>query len=484
MSCIRKSANRLETKFSPPGKPFLIKHKFILSGRIKLGGDKSIAHRALILSALSSGKTILKNFPVHDDSLATLNALSALGVKILRKEGLVSVKGCGGQGLVASLQPIYVNNSGTTLRLLLGVLAGMDFKTKIVAGKYLSLRPMSRVNVPLRLMGARITAIIKDNEEYAPIVISGGNLKGIIYQAKIASAQVKSAILLAGLFAKGKTQVLERLSTRDHTERMLKLFGANIIVDNKSITLNPNQGLVSPGEIYIPGDISSAAFFIVLAAIIPKAKIVIEHSSLNPSRSGIINVLKRMRAKIKVVVFKADKLENNGLPSNRQSHKLVDFEPRGDLTISGSKLKGTVVYPSEIPSLVDELPILMVAACFAQGRTIIKGVGELRVKETDRINSMVVNLRKMGADIQVNKVGRVENIVIQGQGRLCGSELKSFGDHRTAMSMVVAAFAAEGESRLDDISCVSKSFPGFLKILKSLESRGRFSFFKRTVPWI
>ena len=458
MSCIRKSAKRLETKFSPPSKPLLIKHKFIPSGRIVFAGDKSITHRALILSAISRGQTIIKNFPIHDDSLATLNALSALGVKILRKKDLVSVKGCGRQGLKTSGQSIFVNNSGTTLRLLLGVLAGMDFKTKVVAGKYLSRRPMSRVNVPLRLMGSQITARIKAKEEYPPIIINGGNLKGIVYQAKIASAQVKSAILLAGLFAKGKTQVLERLSTRDHTERMLKIFGANIVVHNNSITLNPNQELVSPGEIYIPGDISSAAFFIVLAAIIPKAKIIIECSSLNPSRLGLINVLKRMQAKIKVVVFKAD--------------QPVNFEPRGDLIISSSKLKGTVVLPSEIPYLIDELPVLMVAACFAQGSTMIKGVGELRVKETDRINSMVVNLRKMGAEIRVNQVALEENIVIQGQGRLCGSELKSFGDHRTAMSMVVAALAADGESRLDDISCVSKSFPGFLKTLKSLERVG------------
>ncbi|MCX5668837.1 MAG: 3-phosphoshikimate 1-carboxyvinyltransferase [Candidatus Omnitrophica bacterium] len=457
MSCIRKSIHRLETKFSHPSKLFLIKHKFIPNGRIKLGGDKSIAHRALILSALSSGKTMLNNFPIHDDALATLNALSALGVKIRHKGKVVFVKGCGRQGLKIPPQPIFVNNSGTTLRLLLGVLAGMNFKTKVVAGKYLSLRPMSRVNVPLRLMGARITASIKGNEEYAPIVISGGNLKGIVYHAKIASAQVKSAILLAGLFAKGKTQVFQRFSTRDHTERMLKLFGANIVLNNNSITLNPNQDLVSPGKIYIPGDISSAAFFIVLASIIPKAKIIIEHSGLNPGRCGIINVLKRMRAKIKVVVFKAD--------------KSVNFEPRGDLTINSSKLKGTVVLPSEIPSLIDELPILMVAACFAQGCTTIKGIGELRVKETDRINSMVVNLRKMGAAIRVIKVGGQENIVIKGQGRLCGSELRSFGDHRTAMSMVVAALAADGESSLDDISCVSKSFPGFLKTLKSLKRR-------------
>ncbi|MDP2831380.1 MAG: 3-phosphoshikimate 1-carboxyvinyltransferase, partial [Candidatus Omnitrophota bacterium] len=412
MSGIRKSAKRLETKFSHLNNSFLIKHKFIPSGRIILAGDKSIAHRALILSALSRGRTILKNFPIHDDSLATLNALSALGVKIRRKGGLVLVKGCLKGGLKTSSKPIFVDNSGTTLRLLLGVLAGMDFKTKIVAGEYLSRRPMSRVNVPLRLMGARITARIKNNEEYAPVVISGGKLKGIVYHAKIASAQVKSAILLAGLFAKGKTQVFERFSTRDHTERMLKIFGANIIINSNSVTLNPNQDLVSPGEIYIPGDISSAAFFIVLAALIPKAKIIIQQVSLNPGRSGIINVLKRMQAKIKVVVSKADQSAN--------------FEPQGNLTISSSKLKGTVIYPKEIPSLVDELPILMVAACFAGGRTIIKGVGELRVKETDRINSMAVNLRKMGAEIRVTKVGLVENIIIQGRGRLCGSELKSF----------------------------------------------------------
>lgn len=457
MSGIRKSAKRLEIKFSHPGKPFLISHKFIPHGRIQLGGDKSIAHRALILSALCYGTTVLKNFPLHDDSLATLNALSALGVKILRKPGLVCVKGTGQQGLKIPRRPIFVNDSGTTLRLLLGVLAGLNFKTKVLAGRYLSVRPMSRVNVPLRLMGARITARIKGNEEYAPILICGGNLKGIVYHLPVASAQVKSAILLAGLFAKGKTKIFQRQATRDHTERMLKLFGANIVVNNNSITLNPNKELVSPGEIYIPGDISSAAFFIVLAAIIPKAKIIIKQSGLNPGRCGLINVLKRMQAKIKVVVSK--------------DSRALNFEPRGEFTIKSSKLKGTVVYPHEIPSIIDELPILMVAACFAYGLTVIKGVGELRVKETDRINSMMFNLKKMGADIRVNKVGRVESIFIQGQGRLYGSDLKSFGDHRTAMSMVVAAFAAEGKSRLDDISCVSKSFPGFFTALNSLMPR-------------
>ncbi|PIQ86757.1 MAG: 3-phosphoshikimate 1-carboxyvinyltransferase [Candidatus Omnitrophica bacterium CG11_big_fil_rev_8_21_14_0_20_43_6] len=456
MSRIKRPANRLARKFSHFNTPLLIKHKFIPRGRISLLGDKSITHRALILSALSYGRTILKNFPLHDDALATLNALKALGVKVLRKNGVVYVSGRTGRGLIAPKRPVFVDNSGTTMRLLLGVLAGMNFKTKIIAGKYLSARPMSRVNVPLRLMGAQITARIKNREEYAPVSIKGGRLKGIVYRPKVASAQVKSAILLAGLFAQGKTTLVERFGTRDHTERMLKLFGANIRVNKNRITLNPGRNLVSPGAIYIPGDISSAAFFIVLAAIIPKSRIIIEHSSLNPGRIGIIKVLKRMQVKIKVVKDKA--VCNN-------------FEPSGNLMISASKLKGTVVNPGQIPSLIDELPILMVAACFAQGTTLIKGVGELRVKETDRINSMVVNLKKMGADIRVEKVRGFENIVITGRGRLYGASLKSFGDHRSAMSLVVAAQAAQGDSELDDIGCINKSFPGFLKKLGSLNRK-------------
>ncbi|MDD5130080.1 MAG: 3-phosphoshikimate 1-carboxyvinyltransferase [Candidatus Omnitrophica bacterium] len=455
MSQIRKPANRFKAKKTRLVKSFLIKHKFIPQGRIILPGDKSIAHRALILSALSCGRTILKNFPIHEDSLATLNALSVLGVKIRRNKGIVLVSGKGRQGLKSPGKPVFVNNSGTTLRLLLGVLAGVSFKTKIVAGKYLSLRPMSRVNIPLRLMGAQIVAQNRGREEYAPITINGGNLKGIVYRPKVASAQVKSAILLAGLFAKGRTKVIEQLNTRDHTERMLKVFGVNIIVNNRSITLYPTQGLNSPGQVYIPGDISSAAFFIVLAAIIPKSRVVIEKVSLNPGRSGIINVLKRMHAVIKV--------------STSQANKPVGLEPWGNLLISSSKLKGAVVYPGEIPSLVDELPILMVAACFAEGVTKIKGVNELRVKETDRVNSMVVNLKKMGADIRVEKDGLMESIIIHGQGGLCGAKLESFGDHRTAMSMIVAALAAAGKSEIDDIGCINKSFPGFLKALKSLE---------------
>ena len=435
-------------------KPFVIKDKFIPCGRISLPGDKSIAHRALIISAFSSGKTTIDNFPVHDDSSATLKAMVILGIKLLRTDKQVLVWGRPRQGLLKPRKPIFVYNSGTTLRLLLGVLAGQNFNTKLVAGRYLSRRPMARVNLPLRLMGAQIIAKNKGLEEYPPIVIMGNKLQGISYRLPIASAQVKSAILLAGLSAQGKTQVIEPIKTRDHTERMLKLCGVRITVKGQKITLDPGRDLVSPGRIYIPGDISSAAFFMVLAAIIPGAKVVIQRVSLNPRRCGIIKVLKRMQAEIKVSGFK-----NNPAQS---------FEPMGDIMVSGSRLKGTVINSQEIPSIIDELPVLMVAGCFAQGRTVIKGAEELRVKETDRINSMFWNLKNMGADIRSVKSGTQENIIIEGQATLQGAELKSFGDHRIAMSMVVAAIAAEGKSRIDDLTCVNKSFPGFLTTLKTL----------------
>ncbi len=433
-------------------KPFVIKDKFIPCGKVTLTGDKSIAHRALIIGALSRGKTIINNFPVHDDSLATLSALTALGVKIISRKNQVIIYGS--QSLRKPRKPIFVNNSGTSLRLILGILAGVDFETKITAGKYLTARPMARVNIPLRLMGAKITAKNRGSDEYPPLVIRGGKLKGITYRMPVASAQVKSAILLAGLSALGKTCVIESISTRDHTERMLKTFGANITINKNSITLKPNKDLTSPGQIYIPGDISSAAFLMLLAIIIPGAKIVIESVSLNPSRCGIINVFKRMGAKIQVVAVKGNKSQG--------------FEPMGNLVVTSGKLKGVVVNRCQIPFLIDELPILMVASCFAKGRTIIKAVGELRFKETDRINSLVINLRSMGADIRSIKSAGLENIVIEGKGFLNGAKLKSFGDHRTAMSMVVAALAAKGSSSLDDISCISKSFPGFLDTLNSL----------------
>ncbi|MFA5200607.1 MAG: 3-phosphoshikimate 1-carboxyvinyltransferase, partial [Candidatus Omnitrophota bacterium] len=292
-------------------KPLIVKDKFVPRGKILVSGDKSIAHRALILSALTCGRTTIRNFPFHDDSLSTLGALCSLGVRIECKENKVLVYGKGHR-FNRPHAPIYVGDSGTTLRLLLGVLAGQEFKTQLKAGKYLSVRPMARVNLPLRLMGAKISSKIKGNEEYAPITIQGGSLKGITYRLPVSSAQVKSAILLAGLFAKGRTCVIEKTATRDHTERMLRIFGADLITKGKSVYLNPGKDLTSPGEIYIPADISSAAFFVVLASIIPFSRITINCLGLNPGRIGAINVLKRMGAGIRISCLKGRGFEPMG----------------------------------------------------------------------------------------------------------------------------------------------------------------------------
>jgi 3-phosphoshikimate 1-carboxyvinyltransferase len=291
------------------------------------------------------------------------------------------------------------------------------------------------------------------HEEYPPITIRGGKLKPITYKMPVASAQVKSAILLAGLYAEGRTQAIESAKTRDHTERMLKLFKADIKLKQNKIVIKGNQELVSPGRINIPGDISSAAFFLVSAAIIPGSKILIKNVSLNPWRMGLIKVLKRMGAKIRVTSYQ--------LP-------VTGYEPAGDILIRSSKLKGTTVGKEEIPSLIDELPILMVAASLAKGKTVLEGVGELRVKETDRIESMAENLMEMGAYIQIERAQGTENIIIEGVKNLKGNRVRSFGDHRTAMSMIVAGLKAEGKTLIDDITCISKSFPQFLALLEPL----------------
>jgi len=450
-------------------KPFVVDPGLSLRGKILLPGDKSIAHRAVILSSLSSGKTKIENFPANSDCLATVQAFRRLGVKIKKihqeKDSIsVIIPGAGLRGLKKPNKPLFIAESGTTYRLLLGVLAGQDFETKLLAGKSLSRRPMARVTKPLRMMGVKINSRLlpagrqgktqdSKQEEYPPINIKGGNLKAITYKMPVASAQVKSAVLLAGLFAKGKTVVIEPVKTRDHTERLLKLFKAGLSIKRNKITIDGSKGMVSAKNIYVPGDISSASFFIVAGAIAPNSEILIKNVSLNPTRTGVISALKRMGANIKI--------------TKSLNRLITHSEPLGDLLVKTSSLKGTVVKKEEIPSLIDELPVLMVAASVAKGKSIFEGAGELRVKETDRIRSMTENLRKMGADIRIKRM-HGENIVINGVKQLKGAMVKSFGDHRTAMSMVIAGLAACGKTRIDDISCASKSFPGFIRILKGL----------------
>jgi 3-phosphoshikimate 1-carboxyvinyltransferase len=438
--------------------PFVVEPIRRLKGKISLLGDKSIAHRSIIISSICRGKTQIENFPSNEDCLCTLGAFKKLGIKIIRKgSAKIIVQGKGLLGLSKPKGPIFVGDSGTTLRLLLGVLAGQDFKVRLQAARSLSRRPMLRVTKPLRMMGAVISAAGKtqdtQREEYPPLTIEGGNLKPITYKIPVASAQVKSAILLAGLYTGGITQVIERIKTRDHTERMLKLFEAEIKVNGNKIVIRGNRKLVSPGSIYIPGDISSASFFIVLASILADTQLLIKNVSLNPSRISILKFLKRMGAHIEM--------------HNAQC-TMHNFEPMGDLLVKNSPLKATRVKKGEIPSLIDELPIIMVAACFAKGKTILEGVEELRVKETDRIISMSENLKKMGAIIHTNRAGRTENVIIIGTKHLKGARVRSFGDHRTAMSLLIAGLAATGKTSIDDISCINKSFPEFLRVLKAV----------------
>jgi len=426
-----------------------------LKGKVFLPGDKSIAHRAIILSALTKGQITVKNISLSEDCLATIGVFKKLGIKIKlnRASCQATVFGRGLLGLNKPKGVLYIKGSGTTFRLMLGVLTGQEFETKLNAGKSLSHRPMLRVIKPLRLMGALISSKKINKEEYPPITIRGANLTGITYRLPVASAQVKSALLLAGLNARGETKIIEPLKTRDHTERMLKLFKANLKIRNNAITIKGGRELSSPRVLYIPADISSAAFFMVGANIIPDSKILIKNVSLNPSRMGVIKALNRMGAQVKI---QRSKLGNRG------------NEPMGDVLAGSSPLRGIRIRKNEIPSLIDELPILMVAACFAKGVSVFENTGELRVKETDRIKSMLVNLTKMGAKIKVVKSNGRENIIIKGVKELTGAKVKSFGDHRTAMSMLIAGLAARGETSIDDISCIAKSFPDFLKTLNSI----------------
>jgi 3-phosphoshikimate 1-carboxyvinyltransferase len=430
-----------------------------LKGSIILPGDKSIAHRAVILSAISSGKTVINNFPANEDCRSSLEVFRSLGIKIKKDtNGRLVILGKGLNGLTKPKRNLFIKESGTTFRLIIGLLASQSFGVKLIAGKALSQRPMLRVIAPLRMMGASVSGRplkLKNGkkEEYPPLTINGSKLRGIIYNMPVASAQVKSALLLSGLYVNGRTKIIEPVKTRDHTERMLKLFKAGVKVQGKTIVINGGRPLVSPKKLYVPGDISSAAFFMVAAVILKNSKVLIRRVGLNPTRSGILRALLKMGADIEVK-------SGEGRAKGR--------EPIGDILVKSSRLKGIKVFRKDIPSLIDELPILMVAAACAEGKTVLEGVEELRVKETDRINSMLNNLKKMGADIKVLKSRRSESIVINGVNRLKGAKLRSFGDHRTAMSAIIAGLAADGKASIDDVSCINKSFPEFLSILKRI----------------
>ena len=416
-----------------------IKPAKILKGEIKVPSDKSISHRAIMFGVISGGKFVVNNFLRGEDCLCTLNAFSALGADIKEEGDMILINGKGLRGLEVSSSPIYLGNSGTSMRIMSGILAGQNFPTILEGDESLSKRPMNRIIDPLNRMGA----IIESEEGgLAPLRICAvkDKLTSIDYSSPVASAQVKSSVLAAGLYAEGTTSVTEPYQSRDHTERMLKAFGADISQNGLSTEIKGLKELI-PVDINVPGDISSAAFFIVGALLVKDADVTLQNVGINPTRRGIIDVLKRMGADIAILNISKE------------------AEPSATLRIKRSELKGATVEPSEIPLLIDEIPVLCIAAAMAEGVTRIKGISELKVKETDRVKGIVCNLSKLGA--QVFEDG--DDLVISGGiEKFISCELDSGGDHRTAMSMAVAALVSDGECCIKDTGCVETSYPGFL----------------------
>ncbi len=413
-------------------------------GELSVPGDKSISHRALMIGALALGQTKIKGLPESDDCNYTAKAFREMGIIIREESNTTIVEGKGLHGLKKPADPLYVGNSGTSMRILAGILAGQRFDSTITGDTGISARPMKRIVEPLSMMGVKISA--RGEGEYPPLTISGGTVKPISYKNLIASAQVKSAILFAGLYSKGTTKVVEPVRSRDHTERMLKYFGAKVKVSGQSVSVKGGSELKARA-VEIPGDISSASFFMVAATILKGSRINIQNVSINPTRAGILKVLARMGADIEVI-----------------NKKRIGPEPSADIIVKYSKTHGITITKEMVPSIIDELPIIFLLAALSKGVTTIEGVGELRVKETDRIRSMQDGLKAMGVGFRV----KGDSVVIEGRKSLKGASLQSFGDHRTCMALAVAALAAEGDSDIEGPESVSKSFPSFFDTLFDL----------------
>ena len=414
-----------------------------LNGEIHIPGDKSTSHRAVMIGSLAGGRTKIDNFLPSADCLATVDCFRKLGIEINLNGNQVEVFGKGLRGLKPSRETLDVGNSGTTIRLISGILAGQNFKTIITGDKSIQRRPMARIVKPLRSMGASIEGRRMNNEIFAPLKISGGDLKPINYELPVASAQVKSAILLAGLFAEGETVVIEKNPSRDHTERMLSHFGAKI----QGTRIRGNREF-SGADIDMPGDLSSASFLMAAALLVSDSLLLIREVGVNPTRTGIIDILHRMGANLEV-----------------KDERMISEEPRAEILVRSSKLRAVKISGEIVPRIIDEIPIIAVAATQAEGLTEIRGARELRVKESDRIATISSELKKMGADIQELEDG----MFIVGPTKLKGTTVKSYGDHRIAMAMAIAGLIAEGETVVEDTECIETSFPGFEKVLRTLE---------------
>lgn len=426
----------METTISPSQPP--------LRGEITVSADKSISHRAAIFAALAEGESSVQNFLQARDTMSTCRCLRQLGVDIRAEDSSLIVAGNGWQGLREADDVLDCGNSGTTMRLLTGLLAGRPFMSVLSGDASLRQRPMRRVMEPLEMMGATIWG---RRNGLAPLSVKGGSLVGIEYLLPVASAQLKTALLLAGLQANSETIIREPEPSRDHSERMLSAMGAELQSKAGVIALKPGRPL-QPQNFQVPGDISSAAFFIVAATIVPGSELLIRSVGLNPTRDGIIEVMKNMGADIK-----------------EENHRLVGGEPMADLVIRSAPLQAIVVDGKMVPRLVDEIPVLSVAMAVAEGQSRVEDAGELRVKESDRLAAISSELNKMGALIEETP----EGLIINGRpGCLKGCRVDSHGDHRIAMSLAIAALAARGETHLSQAEVVDISFPQFFKLLNHL----------------
>jgi len=422
---------------------FTVEPSALTSGKLTVPGDKSISHRALMLGAIAKGKTKISGFLNGEDCLATMAALRDMGVAIeqLSDTDLI-IEGCGSTGLQPPPGPLDMGNSGTAMRLFAGLLSGQSFSSKLVGDESLSQRPMKRVISPLTEMGGRIDSV----DGKPPLDIHGGlSLSGIHYRLPVASAQVKSAILLAGLYAEGETSIIEPATTRDHTERMLGAMGAKLSVGATQIVMPGNQQLQGT-EIEVPADLSSAAFIILAALVASECEVVITNVGVNPTRTGAIDILRDMGGDIAL-----------------DNVRLHGEEPVADIVVRASDLTGIEVDPARVSLAIDEFPMLFVAAACARGKTTFSGIGELRVKESDRIGVMAEGLRTLGA--RVEETG--DGAVVHGT-TLMGGSVKSHGDHRVAMAFAVAGTVARWPVRIDDTDAVGTSFPGFVNCLKGL----------------
>jgi len=415
-----------------------------LKGTIAVPGDKSITHRAIILSALAEGDSTISAYCRGEDCLNTMRAFRAMGIQIEERPEQLRVRGKGCWGLTEPAQPLDCGNSGTGIRLLAGLLAGQDFFTILTGDESIRRRPMGRIVKPLREMGATIAG--RKGGELAPLAITGSRLRGLAYTSPVASAQVKSSLLLAGLYAEGTTRVSEPRKSRDHTERLFRYFGIPVQEDGASVTIQGRPSVGWAGKpVTVPGDLSAAAFFIVGATLVPGSDVTITSVGINQTRTGILEILTEMGANIQIL--------------NRRDEA---GEPVADLRVRAALLHGVRIGAERIPQTIDEFPILCVAAALAEGDTAITGAGELRVKESDRIATMATELRRMGASAEETKDG----LTIQGLGharpkRLRGADCASYGDHRVAMAMAIAGLTAEGKTKIQDTDCIETSFPGF-----------------------